>query len=391
MKVDDLNLQKGRQLLSFCHYRKHLIGSFTAMTISSTRKKQNRFRTLLKASIFCTYLVILAGAVVRMTGSGMGCPDWPKCFGSYIPPTDISELPKDYKEHYIGVRKTKNEKLAKLIRPLGWNELADQISHDPSIYEETDFIWQRTWIEYVNRLAGALLGVFLFAAFLASLIYWKKKRSIPLIVFGIIIVTGFQGWMGSIVVSTNLLPGVLTAHMLLAFLVIAGLVYLYVKTAFGIRAMATLRMENTMRYALAGLITLTLIQVLLGTQVRQQIDVIAKGFDHAQRELWISQLDWIFKVHRSFSLLLLFGNAWLCYQIFKYLHHYNAVFRTAIYLAVFVGIATISGIVMAYFGVPAWAQPIHLFLSCLIFGAQVYLYSAFGRKTQISTSSMTID
>jgi len=359
------------------------------MTISSTKRKKNRFRALIKASIFCTYLVILAGAVVRMTGSGMGCPDWPKCFGSYIPPTNISELPEDYKEHYIEVRKTKNQKLAKMIRPLGWNKLAEQISHDPSIYEETDFIWQRTWIEYVNRLSGALLGVFLLAAFFTSLIYWKKKRSIPLLIFGIVIVTGFQGWMGSVVVSTNLLPGVLTAHMLLAFLVIAGLVYLYVKTAPGIRALPTLNMDNTMRYALGVLIGLTLVQVLLGTQVRQQIDVIAKSFEHTQRELWIAQLDWIFKVHRSFSLLILIGNTWLCYQIFKYMQHYNAVFRTAIYLAVFVGIATISGIIMAYFSVPSWAQPMHLFLSCLIFGAQIYLYSAFGRKTQIKTSSMT--
>jgi cytochrome c oxidase assembly protein subunit 15 len=176
--------------------------------------------------------------------------------------------------------------------------------------------------------------------------------------------------------------------MLLAFLVIAGLVYLYVKTAPGLRVMATLRLDNTMRYALFILIIITLVQVLLGTQVRQQIDVIAKSFEHDQRELWVSNLDWIFKVHRSFSLLLVFGNGWLCYQIFKYLHHYNAVFRTAIYLAIFVGITTISGIIMAYFSVPSWAQPMHLFLSCLIFGAQVYLYSAFGRKTQIRTASM---
>jgi cytochrome c oxidase assembly protein subunit 15 len=359
------------------------------MVIPELRKKQVLFRRLLKASIFCTYLVILAGAVVRTTGSGMGCPDWPKCFGSYIPPTDIGQLPTDYKEHYIDVRKAKNEKLAGMIRQLGLEKLATQISEDPSIYEETDFVWQRTLIEYVNRLAGATLGVFLLAAFLASLNYWEKRRKIPLILLSVVVITGFQGWLGSVVVSTNLLPAVLTVHMLLAFLVIAGLVYLYVKSAPGIRISASFGISNTTRYALGALIVFSLIQVLLGTQVRQQIDVIAKGFDMQQRDLWISQLNWIFKAHRSFSFLLLIGNSWLCYQIFKYLHHYFAVFRVAIYLAVFVGITTISGIVMAYFNVPAAAQPIHLFFSCLIFGAQAYLFVALGRKIQIRTVSMT--
>ena len=144
------------------------------MEISALRNKQNKFRRLLKASIFCTYMVIVAGAVVRTTGSGMGCPDWPKCFGSYIPPTSVAELPEDYKAHYIGIRKTKNEKLAKIIAPLGMEELAKKISNDPSIYEETDFIWQRTWIEYVNRLAGAVLGLLLLLTFYRSLTYWGK-------------------------------------------------------------------------------------------------------------------------------------------------------------------------------------------------------------------------
>ena len=358
------------------------------MANSTISKKQKAFRSLLKASIFCTYLVIIAGGIVRMTGSGMGCPDWPMCFGQVIPPTELSQLPEDYKDHYIGVRKAKNEKLAKMIAPLGLTELAEHISNDPSVYEETDFIWQRTWIEYINRLAGATLGILLLLAFYRSLTYWKENKSIPILVFIVIITTGFQGWMGSIVVSTNLLPGVLTAHMILAFAVIAGLVHLHVKTAPGFRSPASLKIDNTMRYALGALIVLTLVQVLFGTQVRQQIDIISKSLEHGQRELWIAQLDWVFKLHRSFSILLLIGNGWVCYQIYKYLSHYFAVYRAGIYLGAFVTVATISGIIMAYFSVPSWAQPLHLVLSCLIFGAQVYLFSVVGRKKRIQTVAM---
>ncbi|TNF30022.1 MAG: heme A synthase [Bacteroidetes bacterium] len=355
------------------------------MGISRTRKRQNRFRKLLKVSIFLTYLVILAGGLVRMSGSGMGCPDWPKCFGSIIPPTDISQLPVGYEQHYIDLRKAKNEKLARMLGPLGFEELATRIVEDPSVYEETEFVWEKTWIEYLNRLAGASLGIALFASFLASLIYWKKRRKIPLVMIGIIVVTGFQGWMGSVVVSTNLLPGILTVHMVLAFVLIAGLMYLYVKTAPGIRTSTSFNIDNTMRYALGALLALTLAQVFLGTQVRQQIDVIARSVHPGQRELWIEALNWVFKVHRSFSLLLLVGNGWLCYQIYRYLHHYHAVYRASVYLAVFVALATVTGVVMAYLNVPALAQPLHLLLSCMIFGVQFYLFAAFGRKTRIQT------
>jgi len=354
------------------------------MAMANTLRRQRLFRTLLKASLALTYLVILAGGVVRTTNSGMGCPDWPKCFGQWIPPTDGTALPADYKEHYIELRKQKNIKLANMIAPLGMEDLADRIRNDASIYEETDFVWQRTWVEYANRLAGVLLGLALVLTFFASFIYWTKSVQVPLTMLLIILVTGFQGWLGSIVVSTNLLPGTITVHMLIAFIIIAGLMLVYVKTSPGRRAMSSFAMANTMQYAMMVLIVLTLVQVVLGTQVRQQVDLIAKELNMVQRDLWIDRLGTVFLIHRSFSILLLAGHVWLFYQVLRHLRHYHVVYRASSWLMGFILLEVLTGVVLAYLAMPRFAQPLHLLLSCMVFGAQIYLLFVFFSRRRIS-------
>ena len=181
-----------------------------------TKKPVDRlFRSLNVISIVSVYLLILAGGIVRSTGSGMGCPDWPKCFGDYIPPTDVSELPENYKEIYSQKRHEKNIRVASMIEAFGFTKLSHKLRKDDSILVEQTFNPTKTWIEYINRLIGVFVGFFILLGFARSFKFWSSDKKVMTWSLGVLLLVIFQGWIGSIVVSTNLLPGMITFHMLL--------------------------------------------------------------------------------------------------------------------------------------------------------------------------------
>ena len=118
-----------------------------------------------KISLFLLYILILAGGVVRCTGSGMGCPDWPKCFGMYIPPTSVDQLPENYEKIFVEGRIKKNERLSSVLSFFGLNKLSEKIKNDPEIKKGESFNVFKTWTEYINRLIGALVGLSLLFVF----------------------------------------------------------------------------------------------------------------------------------------------------------------------------------------------------------------------------------
>jgi cytochrome c oxidase assembly protein subunit 15 len=318
-------------------------------------------RNLSLITLVAIYLVILAGSVVRMTGSGMGCPDWPKCFGQWIPPTDVSELPADYETHYLELRKKKLNRFISLLDAVGYPEIARQLSEDPSMLETESFDTTGTWIEYVNRLFGFLSGNFMLALFIVSLWWLKQRPLIPLLVFISLIAIVFQAWLGSVVVATNLTPWVITVHMIVAFLIIGLLI--------GVHQRVSRADAPVMHYkgVLLIAILLTLVQVVLGTQVRQEIDQIARSL--AERSEWISLLSDRFEIHRSFSILILLVNGFFVYQNRQQI-------KRSIPLRFFIGFLTteiLLGIILSYLSMPKLAQPLHLLVATLFFGAQCWI------------------
>lgn len=328
------------------------------------------FRRLSLSTLVAVYILILVGGIVRSTGSGMGCPDWPKCFGSWVPPRSVSELPADYKEIYAANRQQKNQRFVEYLYALGMKNTATAILNDPEILREDDFNATKTWIEYFNRLVGVVIGMLVFAVFVSSVRFWKTERRITVVAFLTFLLVGFQGLIGSVVVSTNLTPWVITVHMFLALLIVALLIYLVHQSSFGQEISSSVGF-----WWLTVSMVVLLVQILLGTQVREAIDRVAETM---ARDTWVASINGEFMIHRSFSWIVLILNGGLVLKLRK-TQHSNAFTLTLILLI----LGTIlSGVGMAYFGMPPFLQPLHLLLATASFGMQFLFLLKINRKSE---------
>lgn len=329
------------------------------------------FYRLSLSTLVAVYILILVGGVVRSTGAGMGCPDWPKCFGQWVPPTSVEHLPADYKEFYSEYRHEKNVRFARYLTALGFEKTANQILTDETIREEADFNPVKTWIEYVNRLVGVVIGFLIFAVFVYSIRFWKSDRKLTWLAGFTFVLVGFQGWIGSIVVSTNLTPWTITVHMFLAMVIVGLLIYL-VREARGETGFSG---EGLFPWVL-GCLALVFIQIFLGTRVREVVDEVSNQL--SDRNAWISALGITFIIHRSFSWVILVFHAVLLRNLWK--SEPTRGFVLPLFLLILGTI--LSGMGMAYFAVPPFLQPVHLLLATLTFGVEFYLALQLNRTTK---------
>ena len=325
------------------------------------------FRKLVKSTLIAVYVLILVGGVVRSSGSGMGCPDWPKCFGQWKPPSSVEELPKDYKEFYSDYRHKKNQRFAKYLSAFGFKETADKILSDESIKEEAEFNPVKTWIEYLNRIVGVIIGFMIFLVLLFSLRYRESRKSITVLSFLSFILVAFQGWIGSFVVSTNLTPWTITLHMFLAMALVALLIYLLHIVSEQSQVIVKTGGDFLTKALLIFCAAVLLLQVLFGTQVREGIDLTASII--SDRENWISALGFEFILHRSFSWVVLVLHVILVAKLWKM----SGVNRFALTVILLILGTILTGAGMAWFAVPPFLQPVHLLLATITFGAQFWL------------------
>ena len=328
------------------------------------------YNNLTKISLILLYLLILAGGIVRCTGSGMGCPDWPKCFGMYIPPTSVSQLPENYKEKFVEGRVEKNKRLSKVLNAIGLNETADKIINDSSIQDAEEFNPFKTWTEYINRLIGAIVGFSLIFIFISSINIKPFNLKLFILSFLSIVLVFFQSWVGSIVVSTNLLSGLITFHVIVALIIICNVILCYYLSSKHSKVEKT----SLLSYAILFSLFLFLIQMILGTEVRESVDTFLKIFGFENRSQIIENLGSNFIIHRSFSLFILIFQLFITYLVFIKSKHNKEFKKITVIMLVLIISEILVGAGMAYFEIPRILQPVHLLLAFMIVGLQFYIY-----------------
>ena len=345
---------------------------------------QRRYAGICLLTLLATYTLIAAGSIVRSTQAGMGCPDWPKCYGHWLPPQDENQLPADYRAQYYAIRRNKNLRLASGLRQLGMYKAAEIIEKEALVFRSEHFNVKKAWIEYINRLLGVTVGVLvLFLCTLAGFgylgtasqgIFWQSLAA------GIYTVAA--SLLGAVVVVTHLLPFSVTLHMSLAFLLIGALISAYKRQKQ--LKIPPIQISKGTRYALKALFLLLIVQLLMGTQVRE-------GIDHLLSLTWertkvIDGVGMTFHLHRSISLVLISAQFMFCYWLWRK-RAPQKVQRLSQTILMIYFLELCLGLLLYYAALPATIQPLHLLLAGAAYGLQWYLI-VDTRVSKASSSSM---
>jgi cytochrome c oxidase assembly protein subunit 15 len=292
------------------------------------------FQRLAIAATAITYMLIAVGGLVRASGAGLGCPDWPRCFGSWIPPASAAALPPEF---------------------------------DPAQFNPT-----LMWTEYLNRLLGVTVGFAILAAAVAAWRYHRRQPRILWPAVAAVLLTGFQGWLGGRVVANDLAAWIVTVHMLVALVIVSLLLMAVLES---MRPAPTDALPGDDRAPVerrrlgwwaCAVMALALVQVGVGTQVRGRVDAALDRVPRAEALASVGPLD---LTHRELAAVT--GLAIIGLWVLVWTRHPGdaALGRAASLTLAFTGAQVVAGLVLTGAALPPAAQVLHLTLASLMLGA----------------------
>jgi cytochrome c oxidase assembly protein subunit 15 len=293
------------------------------------KEKLNAYQKVAIATVIITVVLIMIGSLVRAAGAGLGCPDWPKCFGMWIPPSTIAELPSQF---------------------------------DASLFNPT-----LMWIEYVNRLFGVLTGFFILLTFAFSFSYRKTNPKVFWASTASFILVLFQGWLGGQVVASELHAVLISAHMIVAILILAVLVYaVFESLKVRLKLIIDESVRNRLFQLSLVLFVVVIAQILLGTQVREAVDIVKQTMPELTREGVVENLGIFDHIHRAFSWIVAGSLGAIWYVHLKKDPFPRVFVRLNQLITLFAFLQAGIGIVLVYGGLPPAFQVLHLIGATLL-------------------------
>lgn len=223
------------------------------------------YKNLILLALLLTFVVVPLGAYVRLSNAGLGCPDWPGCYGQITPHHAAEAINAELERNPQGV-----------------------VSHD------------KAWKEMVHRYFAGALGVLILAIFLMAWRTHKQARGgvgLPLALLGMIV---FQALLGMWTVTELLKPVIVTAHLLGGMTTLAMLVWLWRRENSGLQRAYFAPVHHLRWVAMLGLI-LVVLQIGLGGWVSANYAALAcTDFPMCQGS-WIPRMDFAnaYTLHRD--------------------------------------------------------------------------------------------
>ena len=326
----------------------------------------NFFQKTALAALLATIFLIYVGAIVRATGSGLGCPDWPKCWGELIPPTSLDQVDFD---------KLNIEKFQK---------------KNPNITKETlaaEFNPVHVWVEFINRLVSLPVGLFTLATFLLSFQFLRKQTRVFIGAFSALALVITNAILGAIVVSSGLKPGVITLHMALAIILICVFVYIIYRGGERLPSVRLGSQKGLLRPVLVILFLSCVFEGIMGSQVREITDELALKYKDTPRNVWHEILEQksIYLFHRSFSWAILLLGIFLFAKTRKAtgdLAQFSLKVSFGIILA-----QMVLGVLMSHVSVHPVVQVLHIGLSSILIVALFWLILATREQNPMMATS----
>jgi cytochrome c oxidase assembly protein subunit 15 len=304
-------------------------------------KKQLFFQSAVVSTIL-SYLLIFVGGLVRVSGSGMGCPDWPRCFGRWIPPTNVEQI--------------------------------------PSYIDPTAFNIVLAWIEYGNRSLGVFVGFSIIVLNIIAIYYFRKEAKLFISAILSLILVLANGALGAIVVSSVLNPFLVSLHMILALMLVSVLSYACIESykLIHVEKFKNLEGNKTLSNSLILFWILIFVEILLGTGIRTNLELVSIENPLLSKGELLNALDSYKYFHSFLGFTLLFLSIYI----------YAKLKNNSLYIVKFLGIFILGMIIvqiflgemMVFFELPQLTRLFHTWGSSWLVGVIIILYNCISNE-----------